>query len=60
MPLNHMTRLLEKYRKTVIPAMQKAFSIDNVMAVPKIEKVVINSGVGRIAKDDISLDSIAG
>lgn len=47
-----MSRLLEKYRKTVIPALQKAFVIDNIMAVPKIEKVVINTGVGKIVKDD--------
>ncbi len=54
-----MTRLQEKYRKTVIPAMQKAFEIKNVMAVPKIEKVVINTGVGRIAKEDKTIERIA-
>src|SRR3989344_5269490 len=53
-----MPRLQEKYRKTVIPAMQKAFEIENVMAVPKIEKVVINTGVGRIAKEDKTVERI--
>ncbi|MEK7537124.1 MAG: 50S ribosomal protein L5 [Patescibacteria group bacterium] len=42
-----MTRLLEKYRK-VMPSMMEKFSYKNVMAVPKIEKVVINVGSGRI------------
>lgn len=52
-------RLQEKYRKTVAPAMQKAFGIENVMAVPKIEKVSVNIGVGRIAKEDKTIDRIA-
>ncbi|KKR02358.1 MAG: 50S ribosomal protein L5 [Candidatus Yanofskybacteria bacterium GW2011_GWA1_39_13] len=46
-----MTILLEKYRKTVIPAMQKAFEIKNVMAIPKIEKVIVNTGIGRLTKE---------
>ena len=54
-----MSRLLEKYRKTVIPAMQKVFNIENVMAVPKIEKVVINTGIGKLVKDDKTADRIA-
>jgi len=53
-----MSRLQEKYRKTVIPAMQKSFGIENVMAVPKIEKVVINTGVGRVAKEDKTVERI--
>ena len=54
-----MPRLQEKYRKTVIPAMQKSFGIENVMAVPKIEKVVINTGIGRIVKEDKTIERIA-
>ncbi len=38
----------EKYRKEVIPAMRAAFGYKNVMAIPRIEKVVLNCGVGRI------------
>lgn len=49
-------RLLAKYRKEVVPAMQKKFGIENVMAVPKISKVVINVGVGKMTKDDKFLD----
>jgi|SRR3989344_3908458 len=47
-----MSNLLSKYRKEVIPAMQKKFGIDNVMAVPKIDKAVINVGIGKMTKDD--------
>jgi len=39
--------------------MQKSFGIENVMAVPKIEKVVVNTGVGRIAKEDKTIERIA-
>jgi len=46
------SNLLEKYRKEVVPAMQKKFGIANIMAVPKIDKVVINVGIGKVAKDD--------
>jgi large subunit ribosomal protein L5 len=44
-----MIRLAEKYKKEVIPAMQEKFNYKSVMAVPKIEKVVINTGFGRQA-----------
>ncbi|MEX1064288.1 MAG: 50S ribosomal protein L5 [Candidatus Paceibacterota bacterium] len=46
-----MTRLMQKYRKEIIPAMQSKFGYKNVMAVPKLEKVVINVGTGRVAKE---------
>jgi large subunit ribosomal protein L5 len=42
-----MTRLKEKYRKDVIPALQKEFGYKNVMAVPKIQKIVVNMGLGE-------------
>jgi len=40
------TRLKEKYSKEVIPALQKEFGYKNVMQVPKLEKIVVNMGVG--------------
>lgn len=42
-----MFRLQEKYKKEVIPQMIEKFGYKNNMAVPKIEKVVINTGFGR-------------
>lgn len=43
-----MLTLKEKYTKEVIPAMMKKFGYKNVMVVPKIEKVVVNTGFGRM------------
>lgn len=42
-----MLRLKDKYIKEVIPAMQEKFGYKNVMAVPRVEKVVVNTGFGR-------------
>lgn len=53
-----MSSLLVQYRKEVVPAMQKKFGIDNIMAVPKIEKVVINVGIGKVAKDDKFIEKV--
>ncbi|MDU4130491.1 MAG: 50S ribosomal protein L5 [Clostridium perfringens] len=46
-----MNRLQERYEKEVVPAMMEKFGYKNIMQVPKIEKVVINIGVGE-AKDN--------
>lgn len=43
-----MIRLKEKYQKEVIPKMIEKFGYRSQMAVPKIEKVVVNSGFGRL------------
>ncbi|MDH5767722.1 MAG: 50S ribosomal protein L5 [Nitrospirota bacterium] len=42
-----MPRLKERYLKEVIPAMVKEFSYKNVMKVPKIQKIVLNIGLGE-------------
>ena len=42
-----MSRLREKYQKEVMPALRKEFGYANVMAIPKIEKVVVNMGLGE-------------
>ena len=46
-----MNRLQERYEKEVVPAMMEKFGYKNIMQVTKIEKVVINMGVGE-AKDN--------
>ena len=43
-----MIRLKEKYVKEVIPAMMEKFGYRNRMSVPKIEKIVLNTGIGRL------------
>ncbi|HEX7794772.1 MAG TPA: 50S ribosomal protein L5 [Vicinamibacterales bacterium] len=42
-----MNRLRDKYQKDVVPALRKEFGYTNVMAVPKIQKVVVNMGLGE-------------
>ena len=42
-----MSRLKEKYSSEVVPALRKEFGYTNVMAVPKITKVVVNMGLGE-------------
>ena len=52
-----MTRLKEKYQKEVVPALQKEFGYKNVMAVPKIEKVVVNMGLGEATSNVKIIDT---
>ena len=47
-----MNKILEKYNKEIIPAMEKKFGYKNKMAIPKAEKVVINVGLGSGIKDE--------
>src|SRR5215217_384651 len=42
-------RLYERYRTELVPALQKSLGLDNVHAVPKLEKIVISMGLGRFA-----------
>jgi len=42
-----MSRLKDRYVKEVVPALRKEFGYANVMAVPKIQKVVVNMGLGE-------------
>lgn len=52
-----MSRLLEKYKKEVVPELQKELSIKNRMAVPRLEKIVINVGVGDAIQNIKLLDT---
>lgn len=52
-----MDRLKEKYLKEVVPALTEQFGYKNVMEIPKIEKVVINMGVGEAVGNPKVLDS---
>ena len=58
-----MSRLKEKYRKEVVPALSKEFGYTNVMAVPRIEKVVVNMGLGEATSNaklvDVGSDELA-
>ena len=50
--------LKEKYKKEIVPKMTEKFGYKNLLAVPRLIKVVINSGVGRNAKDKNFIDSV--
>ena len=52
----NMMYLKEKYQKQIIPAMKEKFGYKNSMAVPKIEKVVVNTGFGKIASEQTGQD----
>ncbi len=50
-------RLKDKYKKEVLPALQKEFSYKNVMQVPKVDKVVLNMGMGAASQNIKVLDA---
>lgn len=52
-----MARLQEKYEKEIIPAMIEKFGYKNIMEVPKLEKIVINMGVGEAKENQKVLES---
>ena len=56
-------RLKDKYTKEAIPALTKEFGYTNVMAVPKIQKVVVNMGLGEATSNaklvDVGADELA-
>jgi large subunit ribosomal protein L5 len=49
-----MVRLIEKYKEEIIPKLMETFNLKNKLEVPKLEKIVINMGVGR-AKENKKL-----
>ncbi|MGG3210301.1 50S ribosomal protein L5 [Geobacillus stearothermophilus] len=53
-----MNRLKEKYVKEVVPALMSKFNYKSIMQVPKIEKIVINMGVGDAVQNPKALDSV--
>ena len=48
---NIAPRLSEQYKKAVVPAVVEKFGIKNAMAVPRLEKIVVNMGVGEATTD---------
>ena len=58
-----MSRLKERYEKEVATALKKEFGYQNVMAIPKIEKIVVNMGLGEATQNakivDTGADEVA-
>lgn len=51
-------RLYTVYKKDIVPKLKEEFSIDNVMAVPKLQKIVINVGAGEAINDGKYVDTV--
>ena len=50
--------LYEKYKKEIAPALQKELGYKNLMQVPKVQKVVVNAGIGRFVKEPRFIDNV--
>ena len=55
-----MTKMQDKYQKEAVPALQKAFQYRNIMEVPRIEKVVLNIGLGSEQDNAKALEAAMG
>jgi large subunit ribosomal protein L5 len=54
-----MARLKDLYKSRIVPALQNRFKYSSIMAVPKIEKIVLSMGVGRALQDKKFLEEAA-
>ncbi len=52
-----MSRIKDRYAKEAVPALRKEFGYTNIMAVPKIEKVVVNMGLGEATQNVKIIDT---
>ena len=52
-----MPRLKDQYQQEIVPAMMERFAYDNVMQVPRLEKIVVNIGLGEALQDSKALDA---
>ena len=55
--MDYFPRLLKKYRDDILPGMQKKFKYKNIMQVPRLEKIVLNMGVGEAIENSKFLDT---
>src|SRR5713226_603289 len=55
-----MTRLSEHYQSTVRPALMQEFGYKNPMQVPRLDKIVVNMGVGEAVQDAKKIDAAVG
>ena len=52
-----MPRLKDRYRKEIVPALMEEFGYRNVMQVPRLQKIVVNVGLGEALQDVKALDA---
>lgn len=55
-----MARLKDRYQNEIAPALQQKFAYTNVMQIPKVDKIVINMGVGEAVQNSKAIDSAVG
>ena len=55
-----MARLRDKYREEVVPALQQRFGYKNIMEIPRLEKIVINMGLGDCKDNSKALETAVG
>lgn len=53
---SYVPRLKRRYREEVVPRLRKEFGIDNAMAIPRLEKIVLNMGLGDAIQNIKTLD----
>jgi large subunit ribosomal protein L5 len=53
-----MNTMEKKYNKEVVPALREKFGYENILAVPKISKIVINCGLGKYIKEKEAIDEV--
>ena len=51
-----MTRLKDRYNEEIAPALKERFGIENPMRIPRLEKIVVNMGVGEASQNSRALD----
>jgi large subunit ribosomal protein L5 len=54
-----MARLLKKYNEEIVPSLQKDLGLSNIMEVPKMEKIIVNMGVGEATQNSKLIDAAA-
>lgn len=55
-----MARVRDRYREDIVPALQREFGYQNVYQVPKVEKIVLNIGLGEAVANGRALDAAIG
>jgi large subunit ribosomal protein L5 len=55
-----MNRMKDQYQKEVVPTLMKSLNLTNVMQVPRVQKVVVNIGMGEAMDNPKSLDAAVG
>ena len=54
-----MARLLDRYKNDIIPSLKKKLSRENVNSIPKLQKIVVNMGVGKALQDKNKMEQAA-